>query len=70
MGIQGVPNDIGCAIILLPLHYVSPKGDTLRHRRSIRLKNYDYRQNGAYFATICSAVNNPAKWAEDSLYVE
>ncbi|MBS1944618.1 MAG: transposase [Bacteroidetes bacterium] len=26
---------------------------TLHHRRSIRLRNYDYTQNGAYFVTIC-----------------
>jgi len=26
----------------------------MRNRRSIRLKDYDYRQNGAYFVTICS----------------
>jgi len=25
-----------------------------RHRRSIRLKGYDYSKNGAYFVTICS----------------
>ena len=24
------------------------------HRRSIRLKNYDYSQKGAYFVTICT----------------
>lgn len=24
------------------------------HRRSIRLENYDYSQNGAYFVTICT----------------
>ena len=24
-----------------------------RHRRSIRLKDYDYAQNGAYFVTLC-----------------
>jgi hypothetical protein len=24
------------------------------HRRSIRLKGYDYSQTGAYFVTICS----------------
>ena len=24
------------------------------HRRSIRLKNYDYGGNGAYFITICT----------------
>ncbi len=26
----------------------------LHHRRSIRLKGYDYSQNGAYFITICT----------------
>jgi putative transposase len=26
----------------------------LHHRRSIRLKGYDYSQNGAYFVTICA----------------
>ena len=25
----------------------------IHHRRSIRLQNYDYSQNGAYFVTIC-----------------
>lgn len=25
----------------------------IHHRRSIRLKNYDYSQNGAYFVTMC-----------------
>lgn len=25
----------------------------IHHRRSIRLKYYDYSQNGAYFITIC-----------------
>lgn len=24
------------------------------HRRSLRLRDYDYRQNGAYFVTICT----------------
>jgi len=24
------------------------------HRRSVRLKGYDYSQNGAYFITICT----------------
>jgi REP element-mobilizing transposase RayT len=28
--------------------------DNLPHRRSIRLKNYDYSQAGAYFITICT----------------
>ena len=27
-----------------------------RHRRSIRLQNYDYAQPGAYFVTICTVV--------------
>ncbi|NET60864.1 MAG: hypothetical protein F6K47_33430 [Symploca sp. SIO2E6] len=26
----------------------------IHHRRSIRLKDYDYSQSGAYFVTICS----------------
>lgn len=28
-------------------------GPSLHWRRSIRLRNYDYTQNGAYFVTIC-----------------
>jgi len=28
--------------------------ETGRHRRSIRLKDYDYSQSGAYFITICT----------------
>ena len=26
----------------------------IHHRRSVRLKNYDYSQNGAYFITLCT----------------
>ena len=26
----------------------------IHHRMSVRLKNYDYSQNGAYFVTICT----------------
>jgi len=26
----------------------------IHHRRSVRLKNYDYSQNGVYFVTICT----------------
>ena len=26
----------------------------IHHRRSIRLKNFDYSQNGAYFITLCT----------------
>jgi REP element-mobilizing transposase RayT len=33
------------------------------HRRSIRLKGYDYTQAGAYFITICT-------WQRDSLFGE
>jgi REP element-mobilizing transposase RayT len=29
-------------------------GPSRRHRRSIRLKGYDYSQEGAYFITICT----------------
>jgi len=29
------------------------------HRRSIRLKGYDYSQPGAYFVTICSYNREP-----------
>ncbi len=33
------------------MNYYNPE---IHHRRSIRLKNYDYSQPGAYFVTICS----------------
>ena len=26
----------------------------IHHRRSLRLKGFDYSQNGAYFITLCS----------------
>jgi REP element-mobilizing transposase RayT len=29
------------------------------HRRSVRLKGYDYAQGGAYFVTICAAHKRP-----------
>jgi|SRR3989344_2857783 len=32
----------------------SPANNNLPQRKSIRLKNYDYSQNGAYFITICT----------------
>ncbi len=36
-------------------HLISMIYDPINHhRRSIRLKNYDYRQQGAYFVTICT----------------
>jgi len=31
----------------------------LRTRKNIRLKNYDYSQNGAYFVTICTYNREP-----------
>jgi putative transposase len=31
----------------------------IHHRRSIRLKGYDYSQNGAYFITLCVQDRNP-----------
>ena len=30
-----------------------PYNPTIHHRRSIRLKGYDYSQSGLYFVTIC-----------------
>ncbi len=29
------------------------------HRRSVRLKGYDYTQEGAYFVTICTVLREP-----------
>ena len=31
----------------------------IHHRRSIRLKGYDYSQNGAYFITLCAQDRKP-----------
>jgi REP-associated tyrosine transposase len=31
----------------------------IHHRRSIRLKGYDYSQNGAYFITLCTQDRKP-----------
>jgi len=36
---------------------------TRYHRRSIRLKNYDYSQNGAYYVTIVT-------WRRERLFGE
>jgi REP-associated tyrosine transposase len=40
----------------LPLHYSSAMNDESQkqHRRSIRLKHYDYAKEGMYFFTICT----------------
>jgi REP element-mobilizing transposase RayT len=35
----------------------------IHHRRSIRLKGYDYSRNGAYFITMCS-------WERESIFGE
>jgi putative transposase len=34
----------------------------MKHRRSIRLPNYDYSQNGAYFVTICTVNREHFFW--------
>ena len=39
-----------CFASLIKIHEIPPP---IHHRRSIRLKGYDYSQNGAYFVTIC-----------------
>ena len=31
-----------------------PYNPEIHHRRSIRLKHYDYTQQGAYFITLCT----------------
>lgn len=38
------------------------------HRRSIRLKGYDYSQSGAYFITICTQ-NREHKFGEIGMVV-
>ncbi|WP_413172537.1 transposase [Anabaena azotica] len=35
-----------------------PYNPDIHHRRSIRLKGYDYSQQGAYFVTICTYQRN------------
>lgn len=35
-----------------------PYNPDIHHRRSIRLKGYDYSQQGAYFVTICTHQRN------------
>ncbi len=51
----GVEADTGAATAPLQGGYRMPGYDPDRHhRRSIRLKGYDYSQSGAYFVTICA----------------
>ena len=35
-----------------------PYNPNIHHRHSIRLKGYDYTQQGAYFVTICTHQRN------------
>ena len=44
---------IGRGNLALPGGGTMAYNPEIHHRRSIRLKNYDYRQSGAYFITIC-----------------
>ncbi len=56
----------GCNVLVLPAMFRlrSPEGSSAvwgmpydparHHRRSIRLRGYDYRQPGAYFVTVCT----------------
>ena len=37
-----------------PNGYIMKYNPEIHHRRSIRLKGYDYTQPGAYFVTICA----------------
>jgi hypothetical protein len=37
----------------IPLKAIKYNPDT-HHRRSLRLKGYDYEQAGAYFVTVCT----------------
>ncbi|MGN1133052.1 MAG: hypothetical protein ACI4RN_01205 [Oscillospiraceae bacterium] len=37
----------------------------LPKRKQIRLKNYDYSQNGMYFITICTKDRKEILWATD-----
>ncbi len=47
-GRGGLPYDVHCRIFFM--RYDPQK----HHRRSIRLRGYDYSQTGAYFVTICT----------------
>jgi hypothetical protein len=54
----------------------------IHHRKSTRLKGYDYSQNGLYFITICTnirkeqsyrriseyIIDNPDVWENDKFY--
>jgi len=56
--------------ILTPYNNMDHKtkyNPAIHHRRSIRLKGYDYSQNGLYFITICTY--NREYWFGDILYI-
>lgn len=36
-----------------------PLMNIMNYRKNIRLRNYDYSQNGYYFVTICTHMRNP-----------
>src|SRR3989338_3226689 len=40
----------------------NPYNPDIHHRRSIRLKGYDYSQEGAYFITICTKDRECLFW--------
>lgn len=42
-----------------PLHNVRVIKQNMKCRKNIRLKNYDYKTNGYYFITICTAKRQP-----------
>ena len=54
-----------------PTYYRMAKFDPkIHHRRSIRLKDYDYSQSGAYFITICTHNREPlfeSEYVQDML---
>ena len=56
----GVPRPYGATIYNLPMTKFDPQK---HHRRSIRLKGYDYSQEGAYYVTIVT-------WRREFLFGE
>jgi putative transposase len=59
----GIQNELGAVHeppLRVTLRAVSMKYDPAKHhRRSIRLRDYDYTQAGAYFVTICTQDRQP-----------
>lgn len=54
-----------------PTENVPVRHDSFKHhRRSIRMKGYDYASDGAYFVTVCTKIReyiraNPENWDRD-----